>query len=401
MVKGVVHGRKAAASTTTRLASKKASIKAGASASLVISQGASPHQSTNLGVGKAADVSTCGKCGKLICNDTKALQCEKCDVSDNWRCIECLDMKPEVYDSLIGIDGKDLHWFCDVCEGSILSLSAGIVPSVSSVGDKRIDEILSLLTQVLNKLVSTEAQIITKADSQVVADLATQCASFDSRLTDVDDRILHLESEVSILRSTTQTSSVLPAVPYSAVAVSSLTSSATPFSHPATDGLLQINQIVPSEVKDRERRRQNLILYKVPEQQDASLDERRQADKAYVMSLWDDVFKTPIVDDDILRIYRIGSVDRTSSKVRPILIGFKEDRFRQAALDNLKMLRSASAQYAGVSLSQDYSPQQREAKRQAVDTEKARLIQQGISLENWHYRVVGMDSRVRVITVSQ
>jgi hypothetical protein len=40
------------------------------------------------------------------------------------------------------------------------------------------------------------------------------------------------------------------------------------------------------------------------------------------MGLWNNVFKTPITDDDILRIYRVGRFDKQSPRNWPLLLGF-------------------------------------------------------------------------------
>jgi len=51
------------------------------------------------GIGPSGCVGCVG-CGTIIQNDTRALQCDKCN-ADKWKCIECLGMTGDVYHGLI------------------------------------------------------------------------------------------------------------------------------------------------------------------------------------------------------------------------------------------------------------------------------------------------------------
>jgi hypothetical protein len=289
MVYTMVNGRKISSVSTvaTRASNKKTAQKTSVAATSGALTGASALSSPRPSTAKAADAPSCGKCGRLICSDTKALQCEKCEGSDNWRCIECLDMKPDMYELLVGNDGRDLHWFCEGCEGALLSASAplGTAPQATQTSDKRIEEILSLLTQVLNKFVFIETQLSSKADLSSLADLGNHCSALEARLVNVDDRLLNLEAEVSIIRTIVQPSAPLSTpslhqggtLAYAQVA--SLPAVATA---PLGMGIPQLDP----ESQDRQKRKNNVIIYKVPELEQASLVEKRQSDKDFVLSLW-------------------------------------------------------------------------------------------------------------------
>lgn len=61
--------------------------------------------------------SSCQKCGFTIDENTKALQCEKCDKNCAWIYFDCFGMAEDWYDSLESSSmSMQLHWFCHECE---------------------------------------------------------------------------------------------------------------------------------------------------------------------------------------------------------------------------------------------------------------------------------------------
>ena len=44
---------------------------------------------------------SCTGCGIMIGKDVRAVQCDRCCKQDLWKCIDCLDITGEVYDTLI------------------------------------------------------------------------------------------------------------------------------------------------------------------------------------------------------------------------------------------------------------------------------------------------------------
>jgi len=70
----------------------------------------------------AASIPSCTGCGVVIAQEVRALQCDRCARTDQWKCIECLGIPGEVYDALI--DCKELNWFCSGCSEDISKCNA-------------------------------------------------------------------------------------------------------------------------------------------------------------------------------------------------------------------------------------------------------------------------------------
>ena len=61
---------------------------------------------------KICDTPTCSGCDAAIGKHVKALQCDYCSSPHAWKCIECLDIRPSVYDALTDGQGTEMRWFC-------------------------------------------------------------------------------------------------------------------------------------------------------------------------------------------------------------------------------------------------------------------------------------------------
>jgi len=66
-------------------------------------------------------VPSCTKRGIVIMEDTKALQCDCCE-QDNWKCADCLNLPPDIYDQLLSDAGMscNLRWFGDDCDKAVM-----------------------------------------------------------------------------------------------------------------------------------------------------------------------------------------------------------------------------------------------------------------------------------------
>jgi len=56
----------------------------------------------------------------VVTDEVKALQCDRCQAVDKWRCAECLNLPPEMYDHLVSDPGCSLRWLCSSCDKAVL-----------------------------------------------------------------------------------------------------------------------------------------------------------------------------------------------------------------------------------------------------------------------------------------
>ena len=137
--------------------SKKAA-KDNSAASPALSQGATTSATTaNRGSSKSTararhNVPSCNSCGTVITEETKALQCDKCQAKESWKCADCLNLSGNVYEVLVSENGPPLRWFCDECnKGWKKSGIANLMSTMSLMLDK-LDHLQDKVEHIQNKL---------------------------------------------------------------------------------------------------------------------------------------------------------------------------------------------------------------------------------------------------------
>jgi len=99
---------------------------------------------------------------------------------------------------------------------------------------------------------------------------------------------------------------------------------------------------------DREARK-NVIIYRATESRSVNPKDRAQADKDFVMRLFNDVQKVGVQAADIKRLFRLG---RRSERDRPLLIEFRNRQIKNLVMECLGSLRGASEEFRGLNLEQ-------------------------------------------------
>lgn len=76
------------------------------------------------------------------------------------------------------------------------------------------------------------------------------------------------------------------------------------------------------EEKELEARKNNVIMFRIPEKKTEDVKRRRDSDVTFVKDLLDCVFDMKILDGDVTRMYRLGQWDE--NKPRPLLVSFRD-----------------------------------------------------------------------------
>ena len=164
---------------------------------------ASPGVAVNKGTKRAApavpscssQVMSCSVCGIVIDKDGKALQCDRCQSNDSWKCIDCVELSPEMYDYLMANENCSLKWFCDKCD--IITTGCGH----QAASDSKIDSLLGLVEKLLDKLTGLETKLNEKCDVQEVNKMEIRLKEVEEHSVqqgrDFEKRITAIESKLS------------------------------------------------------------------------------------------------------------------------------------------------------------------------------------------------------------
>jgi len=136
---------------------------------------------------------SCSNCGILIAEETKALQCDRCQAPSTWKCADCLSLTDEVYDRLASDSVNNLRWFCDRCEIVVMNKTA----SAGDHGDK-LDQLITVTEKMMLKYDSLEQSLSNKCDT-------SSHTGLDVRIKAIEDKMSKLESSLDRVVSHTDT----------------------------------------------------------------------------------------------------------------------------------------------------------------------------------------------------
>ena len=350
------------------------------------SPAAPPNKTRSTKSMSMSSIPSCSACGIVISEDVKALQCDRCLDGDKWKCAECLNLTADMYDHLVSDPQCSLRWFCTACDKVAMDTKMGNNDCQSD----KIDSLITLVEKLLEKLAGVETRINEKCDVEVIAQL-------DSRLKALEDRSLQHEQEVA-----GKLSSIENKVKTELDAKVHMTASAD--LHQESSALQQrVQEVVNKKLeqdRDVEKRRKNIVIYRVPEVNTDSVTDRNESDLAFITELLDSVFGMKQDQYEITRIFRLGRRDESSDTPRPLLLELGSLDAKESVMSNLKKLKDAQAPFKGISLSHDLTPWQRaEIKKMVEEAKQDHINSSSEGVENFIFRVVGQGSAMRVIKV--
>jgi len=112
---------------------------------------------------------SCCNCNTVITDDIKALQCDRCQAPNAWKCASCLNMPDELYEKLVTDPKLNLKWFCDTCS-SIISDSTY---SAQSHNDK-LDQLIVTIEKLMDRYDNIDQQLASKCDTSEMIKLETR-----------------------------------------------------------------------------------------------------------------------------------------------------------------------------------------------------------------------------------
>ena len=258
-----------------------------------------------------------------VSSDVKGLQCDRCGSSDSWKCIDCLNISLEVYDLLISGNGNALKWFCDKCETAMMSTH-----EVKSPTDNKIDEITAMLEKILEKFDSIENRLAAKADSTVVADLEVRLRAIEERLSAPIAAASEVRTEEAPNKG---------------------------------DSRAEIVEMNLGEMHDRERRKNNIIVYNIRESTSECTDERKLHDMAEVTELVSSEMNISTVLSDPVRL---GPKLENMKWPRPLRVTVDSESSKWKILKESKNLTgSRKESFRTIYIKRDMTPLERDHDR--------------------------------------
>lgn len=266
------------------------------------------------------------KCGG--CNKaatSKTVQCQSCDL---WWHTTCAGISEDMYKLILAtVESSSSHcWCCRVCSAMVKSLRKSVIA------------------------------------------LEKQYQELDSRVTENSSKINSMGDTVEEVKQ-----------------------SVDQIKKQSVEDNKRIQNEVFLEIKQRDTRKKNLVFHKLTEPDKGLLGEdRKKQDRKQVQEILDSIKVNLSVEADTKFMYRVGEPpkDSSSSRTRPLIVGFHEQDKCEQILKKVHQLKNTSFKH--VTIVKDLTSKQREEEIELrCEAEKRNSELNEDEAENYQWRVVG------------
>lgn len=273
--------------------------------------GTRAESSTPTSTNTAKKSKKCGFCKATVKSGDRGLLCEYCGL---WFHDTCEGVDHDKYEA-IASSGEQTHWFCKACNLKVMD-TLRFIQNVKDENEALKVEIATIKTQVTDMASNFESAIKTKPSYKEVDEM-------------IDGKLSKLET--------------------------------------SRDG--DMINIVLSEIEQRSRRVNNIVIHGVSESTSENREERISYDKQVIK----DIFKTCEVKNDdshITKAVRVGAFDKEKMK-RPIIATLSKPEIKGELFRNAVKLNDSS--HKDVRIGNDLTKTERENEKKLH--EKAKQMQ--------------------------
>ena len=145
-------------------------------------------------------------------------------------------------------------------------------------------------------------------------------------------------------------------------------------------------------VDDKENRESNLIIYRVPESEAANSEVRAEEDTEFFNNLCTEALG--IDQLETTKVIRLGKKNTDSDVPRPMKVDMANKEDKSVVFGNINKMKDTEEEYRKISISNDYTVEERKAIKEKVEEAKTKTMQD--DPKNWIYRVRGPPSNLRI-----
>jgi len=349
----------------------------------------------------------CGQCSKTVADKDMGIECELCAV---WHHAGCVDISVEVYRALSKI--KEAHWFCKKCNESAMIML------------KTVGKLEERVNRIEERQIKTETEIDVKIQA-VTEEMKTIKADIQGQSRELELIKMELKNEVKVeLAHKSQDLLVMKQEMQNlAVTIGSVEGEIKEEIHEVkTKSLADIMkeemekslgnmaseiQTVKSnlhetkeeaeEQRDKERRRNNIIIYNIPESSADRADGRTKDDISFCLRMFNNVLQAGVSDEDLAQVFRLGRRDDNATSPRPLLIQLVSYAQKNIIMESLYKLKHAEQQFKSVVVTHDLTKTERDQCKRMVNEAKDKEAQDQSG--EYIFRVRGPPGNLRIVRI--
>lgn len=369
---------------------------------------ASPVGKTSVKSDQVSSGSSCCSCNMNITDDVKALQCDRCMSPKAWKCASCLNISDELYEKLVSDPKLNLKWFCDSCDNIISEKTHSTAQSHSD----KLDQLIIAIEKLMERYDNIDQRLANKCDTSEMVKLETrinllehQAFKYEENNRELETMIKENQQKVNDMQTTMSETTIILNDVQDELKTKSESTQWSDIVKEAVDSKFEtvsvgLNIVEKSieetrkqaqEIKDKEDRRNNVILYKVPECPPGSYEEIIKHDGDFFLEACTQVLGLDITRDDIKKIYRIG---KRGPEARPLLVQLSSGMLKNHVMETTYRLRTVD-KFKGIVISHDMTKSEREHCKQLVAEAKTRESQE--TSGEFIFRVRGPPGNMKVV----
>ena len=291
---------------------------------------------------------TCVRCRKEFTDDeSEVLECPRCDMHF---CRVCVGLTTEEYKVIS--NRSDLHWFCPPCELKVIKNMRE-----DKTIEQRCEDFIAGVETRLKKVENS-----TKKNKE-----------------HMDKEIKRLDKKIDDSKKKSQGTGQPPKEAIAKMVKEEIKES-------------------DEERKERERRKDNFIVFKMPEPDTTLKEEREKKDREKLISLCTDTLEVNIEDEDLVSVIRLGK--KHEENCRPLLVRVRSSELKKNIFTNLGKLADDD-ETKDYRFDHDQTRKQREELKELVT--KAKNMTEEDQTQGWRYLVRGppWNRKIKKVKVEQ
>ena len=152
------------------------------------------------------------------------------------------------------------------------------------------------------------------------------------------------------------------------------------------------------DLKDKEMRAQNVIIYRLEEQ--GTKEDLLKSDNAFCLQLFNEILGVDVKEEDIKSLYRLGKKSNQASastnqvSSRPLLIQLRERSVKNLIMESLFKLKMAEDKFKKISVAHDLTKLEREECKQLIARKK-----QDEKAGEFLWRVRGPPGQLKIVKI--
>jgi len=326
----------------------------------------------------------CGICDKSV-GSKDSIQCEICD---KWHHSKCVGINTEVYEFISA--NEQTHWFCKGCNSG----TGQIIKEI-----KRLQEKIDCFEQTYIKQKAEGKKELDKYEQNNEKNRLEVSSQLEKMVKDIKEIQKELTSVVQNANIQIDNSAKIQEKKWSEVICKQVDSE---LKTRATDvgkmqEALQQAKEKADDIQDKEHRRNNIIIYRVPESNADSAEEKYKEDEKFCLGIFNAI-NSGVVEEDITKVIRLGRRDDTTAKhARPLMVKLEGRHQKNLVMENLSKLKHADAKYKAVKVSHDLTPKERDEIKALVVEAKDKTAQE--TSGEWIHVVRGKPEHMKIIRV--